>query len=681
MTHPTIVAAAFALWAATGFAADAIPIEAPLRSKPVDYAGEIAPLFRAHCVACHNEKKAEGSLNLETPAAMRRGGENGPAIVSGKGAESLLLKVAAHQQETFMPPADNAVGAVPLSPKELGVLKLWIDQGATGAAGARSVSFQPPAAGYQPILAVAVTPDGQYAAASRGNQIHVYHLPTAKLVAKLVDPALGEAAHQDIVRCLVFGATGELLASGGFREVKLWRRPKLTPLAGEGEAPPAEADATTAKSPDGKTVATIVDGKAQLQDEDGKLLFELAPDPRLLDQLRLLDAQIAFTKSAIELAKQDIKAYEGPQRRTMTTAEEVKKAEMEVMKAEKTRDEKLAALEKAKADSKNVENAEKAAEDAKTAVNVAMTVVERAKAVAERAVKKLAEAEQDVTAREERLKSLDADKTALQEKIKNAPASARSVAFWGEGRFVAIGTDEGAIHTYLAETGQPTETLVTGSGAVRALECAGNTLIATANEKRLRLDADPTWRLVRTIGGAAEPALLVDRVLTVDFSPDGKLLATGGGVPSRSGELKIWNTTDGQLVREFAAPHADTVNAVRFAPDGQQLASAGADRMVKVFDAADGELLKVMGGHTAAVTSLAWHSGGKQLVSAGSDQLLKQWDAETGLPTSTLKGTTYQIGAYKREVSAAAFVGDSEQFVAASGDGTVRLHRTTSDND
>ena len=673
-------AAGLLYWSAIGVAADAIPIEAPLRKQPVEFATEIAPLLRAHCVACHNEKKAEGGLNLETPAAMLKGGENGPAIAPGKGAASLLFKVAAHQQETFMPPADNAVGATPLSPKELGLVKLWIDQGATGAAAAvRSVNFQPLPAGYQPILAIAVTPDGQYAACSRGNQIYVYHLPTAKLVTKLVDPALGQAAHQDIVRSLAFDSAGELLASGGFREVKLWRRPKLTPLPGE--APASEMSTTTAKSPDGKTVATIVEGKAQLQSADGKLLFELAADPRLLDQMRMLDAQLAFAKSAIDLAKQDIKLYEGPQRRVMTTAEEVKKAEMEVTKAEKTRDEKLAALEKAKADSKNVNNAEKAAEDAKTAVSVAMTVVERAKAVAERAVQKLAEAEKDVADREEKKTTLEEEKKSLQEKIAAAPATVRSVAFWAEGQRIAVGTEDGQIHSYLVANGQPLETVAAEAGSVQSLTADGNSLVATFGDRRtVKLDADPAWRLVRTIGAGGESAL-ADRVLTVDFSPDGKLLATGGGVPSRSGELKIWNVADGSLVGEIGPVHADTLNAVRFSPDGQRLASAGADRMVRIFDSQSGELLKTCGGHTAGGTGLAWHSGGRQLVSAGGDQLLKLWDVETGLPTATMKGSTYQVGAYKREVTAVAFVGGSEQYVAACGDGTIRLHRTTSDND
>src|SRR5262245_1158615 len=198
-----------------------IAIEVPVRTRPVDFETEVLPVLRANCVACHNEKKDSGSLSLESAASILKGGTHGPAVVAGKSAESLLLKVASHQQKPRMPPA-NKVKARPLTPAELGLIKLWIDQGASaGVSPNRDGRFQPPPGGFQPAFAVAVTPDGQFAVCSRGNRLSVYHLPTAKLAATLVDPELAGTAHRDVIRSLAFDPTGDLLASGAFREVKL----------------------------------------------------------------------------------------------------------------------------------------------------------------------------------------------------------------------------------------------------------------------------------------------------------------------------------------------------------------------------------------------------------------------------------------------------------------------------
>ena len=53
-----------------------------------------------------------------------------PLLVPGGGAKSQLFLVAAHQSDSVMPPDDNDVGAKNLTPHELGLLRLWIDQGA-----------------------------------------------------------------------------------------------------------------------------------------------------------------------------------------------------------------------------------------------------------------------------------------------------------------------------------------------------------------------------------------------------------------------------------------------------------------------------------------------------------------------------------------------------------------------
>ena len=82
---------------------------------PVNFEKEILPLLAKNCVACHNAKKAENALVLETPQTILKGGDSGPAVVADKSGESLLLKAAAHLEDPIMPPADNNVGAVALS--------------------------------------------------------------------------------------------------------------------------------------------------------------------------------------------------------------------------------------------------------------------------------------------------------------------------------------------------------------------------------------------------------------------------------------------------------------------------------------------------------------------------------------------------------------------------------------
>jgi len=48
---------------------------------------------------------------METPELMIKGGEAGPAIVPGKGAESLVVLASLHQEDMEMPPANNKSGA------------------------------------------------------------------------------------------------------------------------------------------------------------------------------------------------------------------------------------------------------------------------------------------------------------------------------------------------------------------------------------------------------------------------------------------------------------------------------------------------------------------------------------------------------------------------------------------
>lgn len=212
---------------------DSLPISDLSRDTPVDFQTEILPVLKNNCLACHNQTKSKADLILETPQTILKGGDSGPSVIPNRGAESLLLQAAAHQDDMVMPPRSNKVNAIDLTPHQLGLLKLWIDQGAKGEVRATApLAWKPLPEQFNPIYCVAITEDGQHAACSRGNQIFVYHLPSNRLVARLVDSQLTSAnpenhnatAHRDVVHALAFSPDTTVLASGGYRQVKLWSR-------------------------------------------------------------------------------------------------------------------------------------------------------------------------------------------------------------------------------------------------------------------------------------------------------------------------------------------------------------------------------------------------------------------------------------------------------------------------
>src|SRR5262249_39683081 len=159
---------------------------------------------------------------------------------------------------------------------------------------------------------------------------------------------------------------------------------------------------------------------------------------------------------------------------------------------------------------------------------------------------------------------------------KASRQTVRALAFSADGKRLAVGCEDGALHLHDVETGLPLESLANHRGAVSALAftSAGVLVSASLDRRLLVWGASNKWRLERTIGGPQQPGTLVDRVLALDFSSDGKRLATGGGAAARAGELKIWNVADGQLLSSIADPHSDTIFGVRFAPDGKRLATA-----------------------------------------------------------------------------------------------------------
>src|SRR5205085_2663844 len=113
--------------------------------------------------------------------------------------------------------------------------------------------------------------------------------------------------------------------------------------------------------------------------------------------------------------------------------------------------------------------------------------------------------------------------------------------------------------------------------------------------------------------------------LSAVWSADGKWLAAG----TRDGEVIVIDAVAMRVVRRRHG-HQRPVQNLAFNPAGDRLASAGADRIICVWDTADGTELNAFRGHTDAVAGLAFLPQQPEfLASAGRDGQVKIWDIRT----------------------------------------------------
>ncbi len=331
--------------------------------------------------------------------------------------------------------------------------------------------------------------------------------------------------------------------------------------------------------------------------------------------------------------------------------------------------------------------AEKKLQDATAPANKAQqeaTTAEAANMAADQAVlaannsnKKAIDALPVAQAAAKAAEALLVETQAKSEEAKKQMAAAekpfRALAYSPDGTLLAVAGDNLIVRTFSAESGTALDAFAGHQAPVAALAFTpdGDVLSLGGDKLGIVWNTNPAWTLERTIGNVEDPSIFVDRVLALAFSPDGKLLASGGGEPSRSGELKIWNAADGKLVRAITPSHSDTVFGIEFSPDGLDLATAAADRFVKVFDVSAGTLVRTFEGHTHHVLDVAWRSDGKVLASGGADNVIKVWDFTTG----DQKLTTTPL---PKEVTSVAFVGLLNKFIASCGDRNVRLFNADS---
>jgi serine/threonine-protein kinase len=250
------------------------------------------------------------------------------------------------------------------------------------------------------------------------------------------------------------------------------------------------------------------------------------------------------------------------------------------------------------------------------------------------------------------------------EQAENIGSPVNAVCFVDGGKAVATGSWDGKVAFTDVGPG-PEQLTLSFPGRIFALAASpdGKTIAAVGDEGVIHVYDIATRRQVATLKGHA------NAVESLDFSPDGKLLASAGNLTVRIWDTSTWQETGRRL------HHSPRMLCVRFSPDGKLLAISDGNPeirhdvhmpcSVELWDVAfrpgaSRTEVRKLEGHTNSIFALAFSPDGKTLASGSMDQTVKLWNVATGTLRETIvpgeTGTSSAIATWQTigNVSAAS---------------------------
>lgn len=260
---------------------------------------------------------------------------------------------------------------------------------------------------------------------------------------------------------------------------------------------------------------------------------------------------------------------------------------------------------------------------------------------------------------------------------KGHTAELSSVAFSPDGKQLATGSFDKTVRLWETSSGKAIRTLAGHQDLVLgvAFSTTGKQVASASSDKTARIWDPATGKELFVL----KHPNLVDAVA---FNQAGTQLATAG----HDGILRFWDTAKGTQIREVKAHTTANLQAIyclAWDKDGKQIATGGLDQSIKLWEAATGKLVREFKaykpkefeqGHREGIFAVAISPDGKQLASAGSDRMLKIWTIADGkmirdlvdpklTPASAAKDVLVPVLAHPGWIHAARFTPDGHRLV------------------
>jgi WD40 repeat protein len=210
-----------------------------------------------------------------------------------------------------------------------------------------------------------------------------------------------------------------------------------------------------------------------------------------------------------------------------------------------------------------------------------------------------------------------------------------TVDFSADGKIVAGAGEEKDIKLWDIESGQIIRTLTGHKLNIWDIKFSpdGSKIASGSFDQTVKIWDVATGKLLHNITDHSQA------VVSLAFSPDGKLLAS----TSDDKTIKLWNTADWHLIRSLSVP--EHVQASEFSPDSKLLLTGGRDKpmvgellqnffgdskynkgvSMRLWDVASGTLLQTFAEHANDVNDVAWSKDGKYIASGSSDKTVELW--------------------------------------------------------